>query len=165
MHFAQSRWANKSLQYWQRHAASLLPLKKKSVFTVNFVAVNKTLVTFAAECWPPCWCGYGSKSGRACCRRAVQQSIDISCRRARSSKPAARCCSGRIGQRVRRTDAQHYRRPCSACYGGEVNNFGSFPTGHSGPGGSPICLLVSPVAKLGFSVPGAEAMKCAPDLG
>ena len=30
-------------------------------------------------CWPPCCCGYGSKGDRACCRRAVQQSIDVAC--------------------------------------------------------------------------------------
>ena len=44
-------------------------------------------------CWLPCCCGYGLKGGRACCRRAVQQSIDIAARRALSNKPAARCCS------------------------------------------------------------------------
>ena len=31
-------------------------------------------------------------------RCMLQQSIDVSCRRAHSNKPAARCCSGRVGQ-------------------------------------------------------------------
>ena len=30
-------------------------------------------------CWLPCCCGYGLKGGHACCRCAVQQSIDINC--------------------------------------------------------------------------------------
>ena len=30
---------------------------------------------------PPCCCGCGSKGGRACCRRAMQQPIDIGCPR------------------------------------------------------------------------------------
>jgi len=57
-------------------------------------------------CWTPCCCGYGSKGGRACCRRAVQQSIDIACRGSHSSKPAARCCSSRIDRLDRQTDRQ-----------------------------------------------------------
>jgi len=35
-------------------------------------------------------------------RCMLQQSIDVSCRRAHSNKPAASCCSGRVGQ----TDGQ-----------------------------------------------------------
>ena len=44
--------------------------------------------------------------------------------RAHSSKPAARCCSGRMGQKWqtdRRTDTVPFHRPCSAYYAGSTN--------------------------------------------
>ena len=58
---------------------------------------------------------------RRCCSIS-QQSIDISCRRAHSSKPAAAACCDRMGQTERQTDARQLHRPCSAYYAGSVNN-------------------------------------------
>ena len=58
-----------------------------------------TLLAFAAVLtvvllWM--WIERRLRLGAACCRRAVQQSIDIACPRAHSSKPAARCRSDRF---------------------------------------------------------------------
>jgi len=51
----------------------------KSVF--SFLVHRCKHDTARICCWPPCYCGYGSKGGRICCRRAVQQSIDVTCLR------------------------------------------------------------------------------------
>jgi len=55
------------------------------------LAVNMTLLTFAAE-----------RSAAAAAPGGRRDRL-ISCRRAHSSKPAARCCSEQMGQTVGRT--------------------------------------------------------------
>ena len=58
---------------------------------------TSTTTTTPSPTWvrpPPCCCGYGSKGIHACCRRAMQQLIDI----ADSSKPTSRRGAGRDRQ-------------------------------------------------------------------
>jgi len=63
-----------------------------AAFYIRTAAVTVTLLAFAAVRRAAC-CG-AVAAGRACGRHAVQQSIDIACPRAPSSKPAAAACGG-----------------------------------------------------------------------
>ena len=75
--------------HYGRHS-SLMSLRWRDAI-LRFITVrsnSKSVFSFRCRCkhdtariccWAPCCCGRGSKGGRACCRRAVQQSIDIAC--------------------------------------------------------------------------------------
>ena len=67
-------------------------------------------------CCAPC-CGPVLLRHRPCSSRSISPT-----RRAHSSKPAARFCSGGIGQTDGQTDAVPLNRPCSAYYAGRANN-------------------------------------------
>ena len=63
----------------------------KTMITTT-VATSLSLASYVS--WQPdtariCCCGYGPKDGRACCKCAVQQSIDIVC--TRGPKQQTRC--------------------------------------------------------------------------
>jgi len=60
-----------------------------------------------AFCYQPRRCRYGSKSGRACCRHAVQQSTDIACHCQRSPRQQTR--------RTLRTDGRTDGRTADSC--------------------------------------------------
>jgi len=54
---------------------------------------------------------YGSKGGRACCRRAAQQSIDIACPRGPRQQTRRMLLQRSIDRTDRRTDARQLDRP------------------------------------------------------
>ena len=61
---------------WRLNATALPRRHDKSAFSFKRRCKRDTA---RVCCWAPCCCGYRSKGGRACCRRAVQQSIDVAC--------------------------------------------------------------------------------------
>ena len=79
-------------------------------------AVNVALPAFAAARHAAAPCGRGA--GCAAINRYIPT------RRAHSSKPAARCCSWRMGQTDGWTDAVRLHRLYSAYYAGNANNDG-----------------------------------------
>ena len=64
-------------------------------------------------CRSPCGCGYGSKGGRACCSRAVQQSVDITCPRSAQQQTRRTLLQRSIDGTDGRTDAGQFHRPVS----------------------------------------------------
>ena len=61
---------------WRLNATALPRRHDKSAFSFKRRCKRDTA---RVCCWAPCCCGYRSKGGHACCRRAVQQSIDVAC--------------------------------------------------------------------------------------
>ena len=68
-------------------------------------------------CCMPC-CGFVLLQCHPCSNRSISPT-----RRAHSSKPAARCCSGRMGQTDRQTNTMPLHGLCCTYYVGSANNY------------------------------------------
>jgi len=74
-----------------------------------------------ARSHPPCCYGYESKTGRACCRRAVQQSIDIAYLRGPQQQTRRKLLQRVNG--TQQTDTVPLHRLCRILYASSVNKF------------------------------------------
>jgi len=95
-------------------------ISNKSAF--SFIRQLSTLhspqLQLSAIC---CWAS-APAAQRTCCKRAVQQSIDISCPPGAQRQTRCTPLGRSTGQIEGRTDARPFHRPCSAYYAGSVNN-------------------------------------------